>query len=84
MAWQFDRPDLKEGLVQVFRRADNDTEAISLKPRGLRSDARYEVRNLETGAASLHSGRELMVEGLLVALRAKPAAATIVYTEANR
>jgi len=31
MAWQFDRPEAGEGMVQVFRRADSPFDSAHLK-----------------------------------------------------
>ena len=40
MAWQFDRPDLGEGMVQVFRRAEGFYESAHFPLRGLDLEAR--------------------------------------------
>ena len=44
MAWQFDRPELGEGMVQVFRRAESPYES-----------ARFRLRGLETGTPGTSS-----------------------------
>ena len=49
MAWQFDRPDLGEGMVQVFRRADSYYESARFPLGGLQDDARYLVTDLDSG-----------------------------------
>ena len=84
MAWQFDRPESGDGMVQAFRRADSIYESARLRLRGLDPDSRYEVRNLDGGSADLKSappmsGRELMETGLLVTLARRPDSAVIVY-----
>ena len=35
MAWQFDRPEAGEGVVQAFRRAENGDESATFRLRGL-------------------------------------------------
>ena len=79
MAWQFDRPDLGEGCVQVFRRADSVYEAARLKLRGLDPEAKYEVRDLDEPKAKTMSGRDLMTPGLLVNVKDQPGALVITY-----
>ncbi|MGD0089485.1 MAG: alpha-galactosidase [Planctomycetota bacterium] len=79
MAWQFDRPDLGAGLVQVFRRAESPYESAHLKLRGLESEAQYTVTDLDSGAAQELSGRELLEKGLQVAIPGRPSAVVIVY-----
>ena len=48
--WQFDRPDLGEGMVQMFRRQDSADESKHVKLRGLEPDAVYTLTNLDTAA----------------------------------
>jgi alpha-galactosidase len=79
MAWQFNRPDLRAGMVQAFRRPQSGDESAQLKLRGLEPDASYVVSDLETGEAKTLAGRDLLERGLTVTLKARPAAAVIVY-----
>ncbi|MCY3017436.1 MAG: alpha-galactosidase [Planctomycetota bacterium] len=79
MAWQFDRPDLGEGMVQVFRRAESPYESAHLKLRGLESEARYTVTDLDRGAPQELSGRELLEKGLQVTIPNRPSAVVIIY-----
>jgi len=79
MAWQFDRPEVGEGVVQAFRRPKSPYESARFALRGLDPSAFYEVRNIDIGAASRLTGRELMDKGLLVTIRARPGAAIILY-----
>ncbi len=75
---QFDRPDLQQGVVQAFRRPENNQETLKLKLHGLKATAKYELENLD-GGTETHLGRELMDDELLVKLAQKPEAAVIVY-----
>ena len=79
MAWQFDRPDLDGGFVQVFRRAESIYESGRLKLRGLDPEATYRVRDLDAGRSRALAGHDLMDPGLLVKLEGQPKAALIVY-----
>jgi len=79
MAWQFDRPETGEGMVQVFRRHNSFYESAHLKLFGLDAQASYAVTNLDTGAQEQHSGRELLDDGLAVAMPAQPSVAVLTY-----
>ena len=79
MAWQFDRPDLGKGVVQVFRRDESPYEFARFPLHGLDAAAQYEVENLD-GGKDIHRGGELMERGLLVSVATRPAALLFVYT----
>ncbi|HEY3414067.1 MAG TPA: NPCBM/NEW2 domain-containing protein [Armatimonadota bacterium] len=79
MAWQFDRPDLGEGLVQAFRRPNSVYESARLRIKGLDAERRYRVTNLDTRSAENVTGKELMETGLLLRLPKQPDSAMIVY-----
>jgi alpha-galactosidase len=78
MAWQFDRPELGRGAVQVFRRAQSKQDRASLPLRGLDPAARYEVLNLDGGQIRA-DGKALMTQGLAVQLRGAPDSAIFTY-----
>jgi len=79
LAWQFDRPEAGEGVVQAFRRAENARESACFRLRGLEPDAVYVLTNLDVAGATEKTGRELMNDGLSVVLNDRPAAAIITY-----
>lgn len=79
MAWQFDRPETGEGVVQTFRRADSIYESARFKLQGLAPDARYELRDLDGHDSAVLTGRDLAETGLLVTLKQQPSAALITY-----
>jgi alpha-galactosidase len=79
MAWQFDRPDLGEGVVQVFRRQDSAYESARFKLRELDPAARYSVKHLDESEAYEATGRELMESGLLGALPKPASGITLAY-----
>ena len=75
IAWQFHRSDLAESIVQAFRRPDAANDTLTIELRGLDSEQRYEIENLDGGKA-VHTGSELM-NGYVITLRQKPAAALL-------
>jgi alpha-galactosidase len=79
MAWQFDRPEAGEGVIQIFRRHNSFYESAHLKLFGLDGQANYTVTNLDTGASEKHSGRELLGDGLAVTMPAQPSVAVLIY-----
>jgi alpha-galactosidase len=79
MAWQFDRPEAGEGVVQVFRRHNSFYESARLRLFGLDEPADYLVSNLDTGEQEHRSGRELLADGLPVTIAAKPGVVLLTY-----
>lgn len=79
LAWQFDRPDLGEGMVQAFRRSNSSYESARFKLRGLDPEARYGVGDVDAPGAQGMTGRELMEHGLMVNVKDQPGAAIILY-----
>ncbi|NUM56271.1 MAG: NPCBM/NEW2 domain-containing protein [Candidatus Hydrogenedentes bacterium] len=81
IAWQFNRPDVGEGAVQVFRRADSVYESARLPLHGLDPDATYRIGEPNRADAGRdYDGKTLMERGLPVTLNEKPGAVFIVYT----
>ncbi|MHB1458700.1 MAG: alpha-galactosidase [Armatimonadota bacterium] len=79
MAWQFDRSDLGEGMVQAFRRENSAYAAIGFQLKGLDPDAMYSVTNMDRKGSKRMSGRQLMDGYLLIELPERPSAALITY-----
>jgi alpha-galactosidase len=79
MAWQFDRPEVGEGVVQAFRRLESPYASARFALRGLDPAATYEVRNVDAEGATKLSGRELMERGLGVSIPDRPGAAIVLY-----
>jgi alpha-galactosidase len=79
MAWQFDRPEAGEGMVQVFRRHNSFYESARLKLFGLDTQANYLVTDLDRSTRQQHSGRALLDEGLTVTMSAQPDVAVLTY-----
>jgi alpha-galactosidase len=78
-AWQFNRPEQGDGMVQAFRREKSDDATKDLRLRGLDAAANYEVTDIDAGVPNTLSGRDLMQKGLHVEVAAKPGAAIILY-----
>jgi alpha-galactosidase len=81
MAWQFDRPECGEGMIQAFRREKSIFETGRLKLFGLVPDARYEIIDVDRSEPQQATGRELMNKGLLVSIPDQPGAALIRYRQ---
>ena len=79
MAWQFDRPEVGEGMVKVFRRHNSFYESARFKLFGLNAEANYLVSNLDTGEQERNTGRELINDGLPVTITAKPGVVILTY-----
>ncbi len=83
IGWQFDRPEAGAGLVQVFRREESIYEAARLPLRGLDPATEYTVTDLDDPKPTRMSGRELMDEGLPVAIGERPGSALVTYAAAR-
>jgi len=81
MAWQFDRPNEGDGVVQAFRRRQCAEDVINVRLSGLDPYARYGLTDLDRAGTAEASGRELMTEGLRVEVSEKPGAAIILYSK---
>jgi alpha-galactosidase len=83
IAWQFDRPDLEEGIVQAFRRSESDIVASEYTLHGLDRDATYELTNLDLPEITTMTGTELMNKGLMVTIPDRRAAIVIRYRKVS-
>jgi alpha-galactosidase len=83
IAWQFNRPERGDGVVQAFRRSQCEEKTMSFRLRGLNPKARYEVMNFDQRGIARISGSELIKNGLVVEIRDKPGAAIIAYHTAK-
>jgi hypothetical protein len=79
MAWQLDRPEQGDGLVQPFRRDKCDEPVKTFSLRGLNPAAQYEVTNFDVEGTTRISGKELMEKGLTVEIKDNPGSALITY-----
>jgi len=79
IAWQFDRPEPGEGVVQAFRRPNCFYESARFKLQGLDADARYTITDIDSETSQEITGRQLMENGLLVTITEPASAAVIKY-----
>ncbi len=79
IAWQFDRPEAGEGMIQAFRRADSPFESARFRLNALDPEKTYKVWNTADGKSIEQNGKELMEHGLLVSMEERPAAVVYRY-----
>jgi len=79
LAYQFDRPDLGQGLVQAFRRSSAAGAALSLPLCALEPNARYAISNFDASEVTYDYGSNLLGRGLTVSIGSQPGAALITY-----
>ncbi|MCX5638765.1 MAG: GH36 C-terminal domain-containing protein, partial [Planctomycetota bacterium] len=79
IAWQFDRPDAGQGMVQAFRRDDCNEPSKTFRLRGLDLKADYKVTNLDSTEVKQIRGQELMEKGLVINITEKPGVAVVTY-----
>ncbi len=78
-AWQFDRPDLAEGIVLALRRPRSPLVQMVARLRGLDADASYEVRDADSNATQTLTGRELAEQGLAIGIDHAPGSRLLFY-----
>ncbi|MHB9035739.1 MAG: alpha-galactosidase [Armatimonadota bacterium] len=83
MAWQFDRPEIGEGMVQAFRRPGNTQSTVVFKLRGLDSAAQYTITDIDAGRLEAATGSDLMNQGVAVTINSQPGAAVVTYKKTN-
>ena len=79
LAFQFNRPDLKEGVVQLFRRIECTEEKWIGRLKGLDPRRKYVFTDWDGGQPQTLTGREAMENGLTLRVKDKPAASVVVY-----
>lgn len=77
-AFQWDRPEERDGIVLAFRRPMAPQSSIIVKLGGLEAGADYEVNYEDYGVVVVRSGREL-AEGLTLKIPEAPASMLIKY-----
>ncbi len=79
IAWQFDRPESGEGMVQAFRRENSLYESASLKLRRLDASMSYALADVDGHELGVLTGSELAERGLTVKIATEPGVAVITY-----
>lgn len=83
IAWQFHRPEAGRGMVQAFRRPDNDFYGGQFRLQGLLPNARYEVHNFDEPDKIIMTGQQLMETGIGITIKDRPGAALIAYKKVD-
>ncbi len=81
MAWQYDRPEEGQGVVQVFRRRDNQEASQAFRLCGLDPVGEYKVTNFDMEGSKRFPGKTLLETGLEVKIKEAPGAAVIIYNQ---
>ena len=82
--WQYDRPDLGEGMILALRRKDSLFAEVTARLRGLDSKATYELRNLDDGKVQKISGKKLCESGLKIEINDQPGSKLFIYKESEK
>jgi hypothetical protein len=81
MAWQFDRPESGEGMVQAFRRPRSPAVSMQFPLRGLDPNARYSITGADEERTQIRSGKDLLERGLTITLPQPRQATLVVYRQ---
>ncbi|HEY3284319.1 MAG TPA: alpha-galactosidase [Armatimonadota bacterium] len=79
MAWQFNRPEKGDGMVQAFCHANCAGDTLTVTLRDLDPEAAYTVQQVDGTPVVRAAGRLLMETGLAVRIPDKPGAAVLTY-----
>ncbi len=79
MAWQFDRPEMGEGIVQAFRRDESPYETARFRLRGLDPESLYRLTDFDQAQYMEARGKDLMEAGLLVSLPQRRSSCIVRY-----
>jgi hypothetical protein len=79
IAWQFDRPERGDGVVETFRREKAEA-VITCRLSAVDPSATYSLENLDSGATWTAAGSDLRERGVRIEEPEKPGAVAIRYT----
>ena len=82
-AWcavQFDRPEEKDGIIQVFKREKSSYTSASFTLRKIKAGSKYLFTDAD-GAEEIISGDKLIEEGFCITINEKPKAKLFFYKE---
>ncbi|GGD79909.1 alpha-galactosidase [Paenibacillus nasutitermitis] len=83
IAWQFDRPESGDGIIQAFRRRMCVEESLFVRLSGLDPAAYYDVVTVEGNDLLHERGSVLMERGMAVNIPDAPGAAILLYRVNN-
>jgi alpha-galactosidase len=78
-AWQYDRPDLGEGMIVAFRRHESPFPHWEAKLRALDPEGDYDLFSWDDRSTQRMAGRQLTAEGFGVTIADKPGSALFTY-----
>ena len=79
MVWQFDRPDLGQGVVQAFRRPDCPYTSVRVCLKELAPAASYAITDFDASEPKTYTGKELLETGLSIDIQEHPKARILAY-----
>lgn len=83
-AFQLHRPDLKEGIILAFRRANCEITGLTVPLHGINTDKKYSLEFIDDELISktrIVSGKELVSPGLNLMIEKRDASLLIRYKE---
>lgn len=83
IAWQFNRPEQGDGVVQAFRRGQCGDAEQTFSLSGLDPADEYVMRDLDRVGVRRATGSDLMERGLEVRVSTRPGAAIVLYSRAR-
>jgi len=78
-AWQYDRPDLGEGMLVAFRRHASPFPCWEAKLQALDPEADYELLSWDDRSTQRVSGKQLVEDGFDVTITSGPGSALFTY-----
>jgi len=78
-AWQYNRPEKDDGIIQVFKRELSPYTTAIYKLKGLNPDKTYVITDIDTEDLVELSGKELMEFGFEVAIKEDRVAKIFTY-----
>jgi alpha-galactosidase len=80
IGWQYHRPDLNEGFIQLFRREDSSFTKGRFKINGLHENDSYSIINLDQKDKTTRiKGKDLMMTGLDIEILKSPGSVILLY-----
>lgn len=77
--WQYDRPDLGEGMILALRRKDCPFAEMTACLRNLDPKSDYILTNMDSGRTEKISGEKLCQSGLKIVIDDQPGSQLLIY-----
>ena len=79
IAWQFDRPENGDGIIQAFRHPGSTQVSKTFRLQGVAPATEYEITDLDTEIMRTLSGKELLAKGFAIEIKGQPGSALLKY-----